>query len=130
MKRVVVNGTFDILHSGHLALLNHARSLGDRLTVAIDSDQRVKRLKGSSRPINTELERQEMLANLRAVDEVKIFETDQDLIDIVIQADVMVKGSEYRDQSIIGRTYCKELVFFDRIDGYSTTKKIQDIVDR
>ena len=130
MKQVVVNGTFDILHSGHLALLNHARSLGDRLTVAIDSDQRVKRLKGSSRPINTELERQEMLANLRAVDEVKIFETDQDLIDIVIQADVMVKGSEYRDQSIIGRTYCKELVFFDRIDGYSTTKKIQDIVDR
>jgi D-beta-D-heptose 7-phosphate kinase/D-beta-D-heptose 1-phosphate adenosyltransferase len=130
MKRVVVNGTFDILHSGHLALLNHARSLGDRLTVAIDSDQRVKRLKGSSRPINTELERQEMLANLRAVDEVKIFETDQDLIDIVSQADVMVKGSEYRDQSIIGRTYCKELVFFDRIDGYSTTKKIQDIVDR
>ena len=130
MKQVVVNGTFDILHSGHLALLNHARSLGDRLTVAIDSDQRVKRLKGSSRPINTELERQEMLANLRAVDEVKIFETDQDLIDIVSQADVMVKGSEYRDQSIIGRTYCKELVFFDRIDGYSTTKKIQDIVDR
>ena len=130
MKRVVVNGTFDILHSGHLALLNHARSLGDRLTVAIDSDQRVKRLKGSSRPINTELERQEMLANLRAVDEVKIFETDQDLIDIVSQADVMVMGSEYRDQSIIGRTYCKELVFFDRIDGYSTTKKIQDIVDR
>jgi D-beta-D-heptose 7-phosphate kinase/D-beta-D-heptose 1-phosphate adenosyltransferase len=130
MKRVVVNGTFDILHSGHLALLNHARSLGDRLTVAIDSDQRVKRLKGSSRPINTELERQEMLANLRAVDEVKIFETDQDLIDIVSQANVMVKGSEYRDQSIIGRTYCKELVFFDRIDGYSTTKKIQDIVDR
>lgn len=130
MKRVVVNGTFDILHSGHLALLNHARSLGDRLTVAIDSDQRVKRLKGSSRPINTELERQEMLANLRAVDEVKIFETDQDLIDIVSQANVMVKGSEYRDQSIIGRTYCKELVFFDRIDGYSTTKKIQDIVNR
>ena len=130
MKQVVVNGTFDILHSGHLALLNHARSLGDRLTVAIDSDQRVKRLKGSSRPINTERERQEMLANLRAVDEVKIFETDQDLIDIVSQADVMVKGSEYRDQSIIGRTYCKELVFFDRIDGYSTTKKIQDIVDR
>jgi rfaE bifunctional protein nucleotidyltransferase chain/domain len=130
MKQVVVNGTFDILHSGHLALLNHARSLGDRLTVAIDSDQRVKRLKGPSRPINTELERQEMLANLRAVDEVKIFETDQDLIDIVSQADVMVKGSEYRDQSIIGRTYCKELVFFERIDGYSTTKKIQDIVDR
>lgn len=130
MKQVVVNGTFDILHSGHLALLNHARSLGDYLIVAIDSDQRVKRLKGPARPINTQHERQEMLANLRAVDEVKIFETDQDLIDIVSQADVMVKGSEYRDQSIIGRTYCKELVFFERINGYSTTKKIQDIVNR
>lgn len=130
MKQVVVNGTFDILHSGHLALLNHARSLGDYLIVAIDSDQRVKRLKGPARPINTQHERQEMLANLRAVDEVKIFETDQDLIDIVSQADIMVKGSEYRDQSIIGRTYCKELVFFERINGYSTTKKIQDIVNR
>lgn len=130
MRRVVVNGTFDILHSGHLALLNYARSLGDYLIVAIDSDQRVKKLKGSSRPINTQQERQEMLSNLRAVDEVKIFETDQDLIDIVSSADVMVKGSDYKNRSVIGKTYCRELVFFDRIDGYSTTQKIQDIIDR
>lgn len=130
MKRVVVNGTFDILHSGHLALLNHARSLGDYLIVAIDSDQRVKKLKGLNRPINTQQERQEMLSNLRAVDEVKIFDTDQDLIDIISSADIMVKGSDYQNRSVIGRTYAKELVFFDRIDGFSTTQKIQDIVNR
>ena len=130
MNRVVVNGTFDILHSGHLALLNHARSLGDYLIVAIDSDQRVKKLKGLNRPINTQQERQEMLSNLRAVDEVKIFDTDQDLIDIISSADIMVKGSDYQNRSVIGRTYAKELVFFDRIDGFSTTQKIQDIVNR
>lgn len=130
MKRIVVNGTFDILHSGHLALLNHARSLGDYLIVAIDSDQRVKKLKGPGRPINTQQERQEMLSNLRAVDEVRIFDTDQDLIDIVVTADVMVKGSDYRDRSVVGKTYCKELVFFDRIHGFSTTQKIQDIANR
>jgi D-beta-D-heptose 7-phosphate kinase/D-beta-D-heptose 1-phosphate adenosyltransferase len=130
MKRVVVNGTFDILHSGHLALLNHARSLGDHLTVAIDSDRRVKELKGPTRPVNNEYERQEMLRNLRAVDEVKIFDTDQDLIDIISSADILVKGSDYQDQSVIGKTHAKQLIFFDRLNGYSTTKKIQDIINR
>jgi rfaE bifunctional protein nucleotidyltransferase chain/domain len=130
MTQVVVNGTFDLLHSGHLALLNHARSLGDHLLVAIDSDRRVKELKGPTRPVNNEYERQEMLRNLRAVDEVKIFDTDQDLIDIISSADILVKGSDYQDQSVIGKTHAKQLIFFDRLNGYSTTKKIQDIVNR
>jgi len=130
MKQVVVNGTFDILHSGHLALLNHARSLGDHLLVAIDSDRRVKELKGPTRPVNNEYERQEMLRNLRAVDEVKIFDTDQDLIDIISSADILVKGSDYQDQSVIGKTHAKQLIFFDRLNEYSTTKKIQDIINR
>jgi D-beta-D-heptose 7-phosphate kinase/D-beta-D-heptose 1-phosphate adenosyltransferase len=130
MTQVVVNGTFDLLHSGHLALLNHARSLGDHLLVAIDSDRRVKELKGPTRPVNNEYERQEMLRNLRAVDEVKIFDTDQDLIDIISSADILVKGSDYQDQSVIGKTHAKQLIFFDRLNGYSTTKKIQDIINR
>ena len=65
MKKIVVNGTFDILHLGHLALLEYAKSLGDELTVAVDSDKRVKELKGPSRPINTQYERAALLISLK-----------------------------------------------------------------
>ncbi len=129
MKKVVVNGTFDVLHLGHLALLEFAHSQGDYLIVGIDSDRRVQELKGSRRPINTQYERQAMLAALKWVDCVEIFDTDQELIDIIARADVMVKGSDYRGQSIIGEAVCP-IIFFERIDDYSTTKKIQHTVDR
>jgi len=130
MKRIVVNGTFDILHSGHLALLNHARSLGDYLVVAIDSDRRVQELKGADRPINTQTERQELLANLRAVDEVKIFDSDQELVDIIAECAIMVKGSDYIGKPIVGEDSIAKIVFFERVDGFSTTKKIQHIANR
>ena len=130
MKRIIVNGTFDIVHSGHLALLNYARSLGDHLVVAIDSDRRVKELKGASRPVNTQSERQELLSNLRSVDEVRIFDSDQELVDIIAQCAIMVKGSDYRDRSIVGSEVCPSIVFFERIDGFSTTEKIQSISHR
>ena len=130
MKRIIVNGTFDIVHSGHLALLNYARSLGDHLVVAIDSDRRVKELKGASRPVNTQSERQELLSNLRSVDEVRIFDSDQELVDIIAQCAIMVKGSDYRDRAIVGSEVCPSIVFFERIDGFSTTEKIQSISHR
>ena len=130
MKKIFVNGTFDILHEGHLQLLNYAKSLGDSLAVAIDSDERVKSLKGEDRPINTQKERANMLINLKAVDDVYIFDTDEELKHLVSIHDAMVKGGDYRDKPIIGSDVCKELIFFDIIDGYSTTKKIQDITTR
>ncbi len=130
MKKIFVNGTFDLLHEGHIALINHAKTLGDELNVAIDSDERVKRLKGETRPINNQTERSTLLINLKAVDNVYIFDTDDELEYLVSLHDVMVKGSDYKDKPIIGQDVCKELVFFDRIDGYSTTQKIQDITDR
>lgn len=130
MITVVVNGTFDIVHSGHLALLNYAKSLGDRLVVAIDADARVRELKGAGRPINTEVERKLLLENLRAVDEVKIFRTDQELVDIIKDCSIMVKGSDYRGQPIVGADVIANIVFFERINGYSSTEKIQHIVDR
>jgi D-beta-D-heptose 7-phosphate kinase/D-beta-D-heptose 1-phosphate adenosyltransferase len=130
MKKIFVNGTFDILHEGHLQLLNYAKSLGDSLAVAIDSDERVKSLKGEDRPINTQKERANMLINLKAVDDVYIFDTDEELKHLVSIHDTMVKGGDYRDKPIIGSDVCKELIFFDIIDGYSTTKKIQDITTR
>lgn len=130
MKKIFVNGTFDLLHEGHIALINYAKTLGDELNIAIDSDARVKQLKGAERPVNNQTERSTLLINLKAVDNVYIFDTDEELEYLVSIHDVMVKGSDYKDKPIIGQNVCKELVFFDRIDGYSTTQKIQDIANR
>lgn len=129
MKKVFVNGTFDIIHLGHLALLSYAKSLGDYLVVGIDSDERVKKLKGENRPINSYIERRAILENLKSVDEVKIFDTDEDLINIIKTCDIMVKGGDYNHLPIIGKEFI-EVVLFNRIDEYSSTKKIQDIIAR
>jgi rfaE bifunctional protein nucleotidyltransferase chain/domain len=130
MKKVIVNGTFDILHVGHLKLLEYAKSLGDHLTVVIDTDRRIKNKKGPKRPINSQQERKTMLEYLKPVDEVIIFDSDEELIELVKTFDIMVKGSDYKGKSVIGETYCKKVVYYDRIEEYSTTKKIQDIINR
>lgn len=126
---VFVNGTFDILHRGHLELLNWAKSQGDHLVVGIDSDRRVKSLKGESRPINSEEQRKFMLLNLKAVDEVKVFDSDSELESMIksIKPDIMVVGSDWKDKSVIGSYYSSKLIFFDRIDGYSTTGIVEKI---
>ena len=131
--KVIVNGTFDLLHLGHIKLLEYARSIPNAYVyVLIDSDRRVKQLKGLDRPIHTEYERAYFLSALRSVDRVDIFDTDQELSNYIkdYAPDVMVKGSDYRDKPIIGSEYCKEIIFYDRIGQYSTTNKIQDIVNR
>jgi D-beta-D-heptose 7-phosphate kinase/D-beta-D-heptose 1-phosphate adenosyltransferase len=131
MKQIFVNGSFDILHPGHVQLLNYARGQGDGLIVAIDSDRRIRELKGKNRPINCEHDRKLMLENLRSVDSVWIFNSDQELEDICrLYNPVMVKGSDYKGRHIIGHQYCKEIVFYDRIEPYSTTRSIQDIGSR
>lgn len=129
MKKVIVNGTFDVIHPGHLALLNYAKSLGDFLIVAIDTDDRVRQLKGPSRPINNQDERKLLLENLKAVDEVRLFGSKDELIDIVKECSIMVKGSDYRNKSVIGETYCQQVIYYDRTE-HSSTKKIQDIINR
>jgi D-beta-D-heptose 7-phosphate kinase/D-beta-D-heptose 1-phosphate adenosyltransferase len=98
--------------------------------VAIDTDSRVADLKGPTRPVNNEFERQLLLENLKSVDEVRIFHTDQDLIDIIKECSIMVKGSDYIGKPIVGSEYCKEIKFFNRINEYSTTNKIQHIINR
>jgi rfaE bifunctional protein nucleotidyltransferase chain/domain len=133
MKKVFVNGCFDCgLHRGHIELLNYAKSQGDILYVAIDSDARVKQLKGPTRPIHNQEDRKFLLENLKAVDRVLLFNTDEELTDLVkiIEPDIMVVGSDWKGKPVIGSQYAKELKFFDRIDGYSTTKIIQSIIDR
>ena len=100
------------------------------MIVGIDSDERVRSLKGESRPINNEYERFMLLSALKPVNGVIIFDTDQELEELIQDCDIMVKGSDYINKPIIGGTLCKRLVFFDIIDGYSTTKKIQHISSR
>ena len=132
MIKVFVNGTFDVLHPGHLALLNYAKSLGDYVVVGIDTDNRVKEKKGSSRPVYNADDRRTMLLNLRSVDEVKFFGTDEELENLIksVKPDIMVVGSDWKDKSVIGSYYATKLLFFSRIDEYSTTKTIQSIIDR
>ena len=130
MKRIFVNGTFDILHRGHLDLLNYASQQGDFLVVAIDTDERVAQLKGPSRPINNQWDRMYMLDNLRVVDSVYSFSSDSELVELIKQYNpIMVKGSDYKDKPIVGAEYCKEIKFYDRTE-HSTTKTIQDITNR
>ena len=131
-KSVFVNGTFDVLHLGHLALLNYAKSLGDKLFVAIDSDERVRQLKGLTRPIYDAYQRKVMLLNLKAVDEVEIFSSDEELEMWIkqINPSIMVVGSDWRNKTVIGSQFAKRLEFFERIDEYSSTKTIQDIINR
>lgn len=132
IKRIIVNGTFDIVHRGHLEMLNYAKSLGDYLLVCIDSDRQVRELKGLNRPINSELDRKFYLENLRAVDEVKIFDTQEELEQICQEyaPHVMVKGSDYRDKKITGGQYCESINFYDLVQNYSTSKIIEDINNR
>ena len=133
MTTVMVNGTFDVLHPGHVALLNTARSYGDYLVVAIDTDRRVKELKGESRPINNQNDRKIMLSNLKAVDFVVLFDSKEELIDIMklYKPSVYVKGSDWKhDTESTAHQYCKKVIYYDRIEPYSSTKAIQDIIDR
>lgn len=129
----MVNGTFDIVHRGHIEMLNYAKSLGDFLLVAIDTDRRVKELKGEQRPINNQWDRMFMLDNLRAVDSVRFFDSKEELIDIMkeYKPDVYVKGSDWkRDRPSTAEQYCNKVIYYDRVGEYSTTKTIQDIIDR
>ena len=131
-KRIFVNGSFDVLHLGHLRLLNYARSLGDHLCVAIDTDRRIRELKGDNRPINNLYERKTMLSNLRCVDEVLVFDSNQDLVHIMeaYKPDIIVKGSDHKETSQLSKQYCKEVIFYERFGEYSSTRKIQDIASR
>lgn len=132
MIRVMVNGTFDILHRGHIEMLNFARSKGDILLVAIDTDRRVKELKGTDRPINNQEDRKFHLANLKAVDRVMYFDSKEELIEIMKgwQPDIYVKGSDWKASTGTAHQYSKEVIYYDRVSDYSTTNIIQRIADR
>jgi D-beta-D-heptose 7-phosphate kinase/D-beta-D-heptose 1-phosphate adenosyltransferase len=124
--RIWVNGAFDILHIGHIKLLKHAAGMG-YLRVGIDTDERIKEMKGPSRPFNCFRDREEFLLSLRFVDEVVGFGSEQELIDHIklYQPDVMVIGSDYRDRRIVGSEFINKIVYFDRLEGVSTTSILE-----
>ena len=121
--KVWVNGCFDILHRGHFELLNYAKSLGDRLIVGIDSDEKVAQDKGPDRPYNKLDDRVYALESLKSVDLVYVFDSKDHLERLVQkeQPDILVVGSDWKGKEIVGGQYAKKIVYFDRVGNYSTT---------
>lgn len=132
--RVWVNGCFDILHTGHIELLHYAKSYGsgffiNQLVVGIDSDKRIKELKGENRPINSESERKRMLEAIGVVDCVVIFDTADELRNYIkeLNIDLMFVGEEYKDKEVIGSENAKRGVKYYPVDNRSTTDLIEKI---
>jgi rfaE bifunctional protein nucleotidyltransferase chain/domain len=134
-KIVFTNGCFDLIHTGHTRYLAKAKSLGDLLIVAVNSDASVRGIKGEKRPINTEAERMETLSALESVDYVVLFnEPDPHRIIGELQPDVLVKGGDWPTEKIIGRDIVEarggKVVSTGYIEGASTTGIIEKIVQK
>lgn len=130
---VSTNGVFDILHPGHCRYLKKAKSLGDFLVVGVNSDASVKRLKGEDRPINSELDRAEVVASLKFVDYVLIFDEDNPIGFLRrLQPQIHVKGGDYKNKPIIEeevvKSYGGKIELIDFENGYSTTSLIEKIL--
>jgi D-beta-D-heptose 7-phosphate kinase/D-beta-D-heptose 1-phosphate adenosyltransferase len=132
MTKVFVNGSFDVIHTGHLDLLYYAKSLGTHLHVAIDTDERIRSTKGQTRPFNPLHIRKAVMKSLKPVNSVSVFDTDEELINTIkaYQPDIMVKGSDWGGKKIIGEEYCKQIIFYERVNYESTTKIIQDFINK
>ncbi|AXC13426.1 ADP-heptose synthase [Acidisarcina polymorpha] len=129
---VFTNGCFDILHVGHITLLEHCRRLGDKLVVGINSDTSVSALKGPDRPIVGERQRARILAALAATDAVVVFEaaTPIDLI-LALRPEVLVKGGDYTEDTIVGapevRSWGGRVVIVPTVEGHSTTSIVRKL---
>lgn len=132
MKIIFVNGCFDVLHLGHIKLFEYAKSLGDYLIVAIDSDKRVSEMKGPERPIFSQSDRSQTLEAIRYIDVVHIFDSKEDLENLLksIAPDIMIVGSDWKGKEVVGEQYAKTVRFFDRVGEYSTTKTLQGLAYR
>ena len=121
-KVVFTNGCFDVFHPGHLDSLERSKKLGDRLIVGLNSDDSVRRLKGSERPINDERSRSRILDALSIVDCVVVFneDTPEKLLSL-LTPDIIAKGGDYTPEQVVGGQYAKEVVILPILEGYSTT---------
>ena len=125
---VFTNGCFDILHSAHIELLKFSKKQGDILVVGLNSDDSIKRLKGETRPINDIQERSKILSLFDFIDYIIIFSDDTPLIVIkTLKPDILIKGSDYSKDSIIGKEYVKNIILFEFIENKSSTRVINKI---
>jgi rfaE bifunctional protein nucleotidyltransferase chain/domain len=129
-KVIFTNGCFDVLHRGHVELLEYCYSLGNTVVVGLNSDDSIKRLKGDNRPVNNQCDRQFMLESIKYVHKVIVFneDTPYNLIK-EINPDIIVKGGDYKPEDVVGKDI-SEVRIFNYVPGYSTTKTIQDIASR
>jgi D-beta-D-heptose 7-phosphate kinase/D-beta-D-heptose 1-phosphate adenosyltransferase len=127
-KVVFTNGCFDILHRGHITYLQQAAALGDHLLVGLNADSSVRKLKGPSRPVNNEQDRAFLLASLRCVDGVVLFEEDTpaELLS-VLRPDILVKGGDYQTDEVAGREFAGRTEILPFVEGYSTSCMIDRI---
>ena len=124
MIKVWTNGCFDVLHRAHIELFKFAKSQGNHLVVGFDSDEKVKRDKGSDRPFNTFEDRKEVLLSIRYIDDVWYFDSRNGLVELIkkYQPDVMVIGSDWKGRDVVGEELVDKVKFFDRVGDYSTTE--------
>ena len=124
MKKVWLNGCFDVLHHAHFKMIEFASTFGDIVVVGIDSDKRVRELKGDDRPFHSEEERKYNLERIKGVGKVVIFDSSELLEELIktYQPDIFVIGSDYKNKPIIGEKYATSIVYFNRMDEFSTTK--------
>lgn len=121
-KAVFTNGCFDIIHAGHIAVLEKARSAGDFLFLGLNSDASVRRLKGPLRPLNKAADRARVLAAIAAVDAVVIFNEDTPLKLIkALRPDVLAKGADYRGRTVAGAEFAGRVALIPLLKGRSTT---------
>jgi D-beta-D-heptose 7-phosphate kinase/D-beta-D-heptose 1-phosphate adenosyltransferase len=127
-KVAFTNGCFDILHPGHIRMLEAARSTGDCLVVGLNTDASVHKLKGPTRPVNNQKDRARVLAALEAVDRVVLFgeDTPHELLD-ALRADILVKGADYKLNEIVGRDLVGKVVRVKLVKGKSTTSVIKKL---
>ncbi|GHT43800.1 hypothetical protein AGMMS49921_12560 [Endomicrobiia bacterium] len=130
-KIVFTNGCFDLLHLGHISLFKKAKSMGDVLIVAINSDKSLSCLKGQKRPLVCQKDRVKQLLSLKSVDYVVVFgeQTPKEILSELCP-DVLVKGKDYKLSEIVGREYAKKVCRFNFVKGKSTTNLINLIIDR
>lgn len=123
---VFTNGCFDIIHTGHVSLLESAKSMGDLLLVGLNSDASVKRIKGAGRPLISQTDRAKVLASMESVDAVVIFgqDTPFELLR-ALRPDILVKGADYDKSGVVGREFAGRLARVKLIPGRSTTKMIR-----